>query len=248
MFKKILFTFTIFSLLSCMAVPAMAQEITSDKEAIQEYLESKFETAKIAILKTLGKNMIQRRINVLTAAGNLLDQARLVADDVKQVLGDELDDTIASLGVLKGDIEGEENLELLKAKVESIVTKYRVYIVQLPKAHGLAVVSHYRTMSVKLDEIIEKLGDKIDELGYDSEDVNKLIDEAKDFISSASSNLDAAEDKLEQMEIDWPSQATTLNLEARGLILNAKGDLQDAFAKLKEAILEIKTAAEEEED
>jgi len=248
MFKKSLIIVTIIGLVSCVALPAMAQEIASDKEAIQEYIESKFETAKIAILKTLGKNMIERRINALTYAKDLLDNARLVADDVKQVLGDELDDTIVSLKALKDDIEEEESLEPLKQKVESIVTSFRVYLVQLPKAHGLAVVSHYRTMSVKLDEIIEKLGDKMDELGYDSEDANALIDEAKELISSASLNLDKAEGKLGQMDIDWPSQASTLSLEAREFILNAKGDLRDAFTKLKEAIAKIAAAQDEEDE
>lgn len=247
MFKKSLITLAIISLVSCLALPAVAQEISDDKEAIQEYVESQFETAKIAILKTLGKNMIQRRINALTYAKDLLDKARLVADDVKRVLGDELDDTISSLKALKDDIDEEESLGPLKQKVNSIITNYRVYLVQLPKAHGLAVVSHYRTMSVKLDEIIEKLNDKVDELGYGSEDLDALINEAKELISSASLNLNRAEDKLDSMDIDWPSQAATLNLEAREHILSAKADLQDAFAKLKEAIAEV-TSAQDEED
>jgi len=246
MFKKIIVITTFCALTTAIALPAVAQEI-NDVEIMKEYVEAKFDAAKIAILKTLGKNMIQRRINALTAADNLLDDARLVADEVKMELSDGINDTITNLNSLKDDIDSEESIDALKAKVESIVTDFRVYVVQLPKAHGLAVVSHYRTMSVKLDEIIEKLEEKIDESSGDTGSAGSLVEEAKGLISSAASNLDQAEYKLKEMEIGWPSQANTLRLEARESILKAQEDLHDAFIKLKEAIAEIKAASAEEE-
>lgn len=245
MFKKILFTLTIISLVSCVALPAAGQEIGNDAEVIKEYIDSKFDAAKIAILTTLGKNMIQRRINALSTGQNLLAKAHLVSEGVKNVINDEIEDTITNLTALKDSIDSEEDLEALKTKVESIVVNYRVYLVQLPKAHGLAVISHYRTISTKLDEIIEKLSDKVDELGLSDEGA---IEDAKALISSASSKLNQAEDKFDEMQIEWPAQATTLNLEARELIIDAKGDLHEAFIKLKEAISNIQESAETEED
>jgi len=245
MFRKIIFTLTIISLVSCLSLPVMAQEIGSDTEVIKEYVDSKFDAAKIAILKTLGKNMIQRRINILSTGQNLLAKANLVADNVKNVLNDEIDDTITNLSSLKDSIDSEEDLDALRSKVESIVVDYRVYIVQLPKAHGLALISHYRTISTKLDEMIEKLTDKLDELGLSDDGA---IEDAKALISSASAKLDQAEDKFDEMQIQWPDKAITLNLEARGLLIDAKGDLHDAFVKLKEAVSNIKDSAEEEEE
>lgn len=244
MLKKILLSLTIISFVSCVVLPVGAQEIADDAEVIKEYVDSKFDAAKIAILKTLGKNMAQRRINALSSGQNLLAKARLVSEEVKNFLNDEIDDMILNLQSLRDSIEGEEDLDSLKSKVESIVVDYRVYIVQLPKAHGLAVVSHYRTISTKLDEIIEKLSDKIDETGFSD---NGAIEDAKELISSASAKLNQAEEKFEQMNIEWPEQATTLNLEARGLIIDAKGDLHEAFIKLKQSIGNIQESAEGEE-
>lgn len=242
--KKLLATIIILVIGVIVIMPVRAQQI-DQAEVMKEYTESKFESAKIAILKTLGKSMIDNRVNVINGALDILADAQYVASDVKVEIADELEDTAASLASLRSGIEDETVFAGLKEKVQSIIENYRVYLVQLPKAHGFAVVSHYRTFSVKLDALIEKVETSAKELDFSDESIAELTGEAKSKISSASSKLDQAEEKLAEMAIGWPTQAAELRLEARDLIAAARADLQSAFISLKEAVAKIKEQSEE---
>lgn len=246
MINKIFFTFLSVALAIGLCLPATAQQV-DDAEALKEYSESKIESVQIEILKTLGENMIQRRLNALSYAQNLLAQARLVAEDVKEEVGEMLEQDEAGLSKLKDEIESETSLDALKNKVQSIINDFRIYIVELPKAHGLAVVSHYRSMSDKLDGLADKISEFAGEADVDVSEIDKLVDEAKKVLSSAENNLDEAENKFNEMDIQWPTRATTLNLEGRGKIIDAKGELNEAFAKLKQAAAEIKSAIADDE-
>jgi len=247
MINKIIFSFFSAALVLGLCLPAGAQQI-NDSEALKEYSESKIESVKIEILKTLGENMIQRRLNALSYARNLLAQARLVAADVKDEVGEMLERDEAGLATLKDEIESEGSLDALKNKVQSIVNDFRIYIVELPKAHGLAVVSHYRGMSDKLDQLADRINEFSREADVDKEKIDEMIDSAKNLLLSAEKNLDEAEKKYNEMDIEWPTRATTLNLEGRGKIIDAQGELNGAFTKLKQAAAEIKSVLADEED
>jgi len=250
MTKQIIIIFSIFCLALCPFLPAKAEEGETVKEKLEEAAEDIKEAvgdAQVNVLQAMGKKMIDNRLNALEYAQNLLASAKLVASDVKSEVSATLSENSSGLENLKQEIAVDENVDTLKDKVKSIVEDFRIYIVALPKAHGVVVVSHYRTVESKLGDLADKIEEKGEELDVNG-DVSTLIAEAKSELANSRDYLDAAELKLGEMSVKWPSRATSLNLEARAQIIEAKTSLHSAFGKLKQAIVKIRNEAGNTED
>ena len=250
MTKQIIIIFSIFCLALCPLLPAQAEEGETIKEKFEEAAEDIKEAvgeAQVDVLQAMGEKMIDNRLNALAYAQNLLASARLVASDVKTEVGSMLSENSSGLEALKQQISEDQNVDSLKDKVKSIVEDFRIYIVALPKAHGVAVVSHYRTVESKLGDLAGKIEVKGEELDVNG-DVSTLIAEAKSELANSRDFLDAAELKLGEMSVKWPSRATGLNLEARAQIIEAKTSLHSAFGKLKQAIVKIRNEAGGEQE
>ncbi|MDD4995347.1 MAG: hypothetical protein PHW53_02705 [Patescibacteria group bacterium] len=219
--NKIIFGFALAALSATIGFSALALTPLVDEQT------------KLDSWRTLGLNMIENRLSVLSTADTLLSQAALVSDRVKADLSTEIQNNEASLSALKDEISAETALDAMKQKVASIVEQYRIYIVVLPKTYGFATASRFRSLEAKVDV----LADKIEEESVDdSSEAKSLIEQARNLLVLAEQKIDLAEQKYSAMSVENYLQAAALNFEARAYLIEVKGYLHDALAKVKQAV------------
>ena len=238
--KKIIFSL-IVSLLIFGPTLALAEanldDVKSESDALQGYRQAVEDEVKIQYLQKLGDLMIGQRIWSLALAKAKLDSA----GGDSGVVG-YLENQFNDLKNLKEAIAGNNDLESLKAEVNSVVTDYQIYRVSLPQAHGLLAVINLENFSDEVGGFADQIKSKTGELeDLDLESVEALLASAEEQVSAAKGYLKSAEKNLSRMEADNLEAVAVLKKEAKSDINEARAALKDAFKSLRLAVAEMKS-------
>jgi len=247
--KRVFFFLTILAVFILpQAVFAVVNANANMGDMVNSYKGAQNLEQRLERLQDLGKSMIEKRLQDLQHAEDLLNQATHISQATKDELATVINDNQSKLTELEGDIAVEDDITACKDLVHAIIQDYRVYIVVLPQIHGMAVADKLSGFADKLDELKAKAQEKTNELkndGKNVETIETLITEAGSAITAARTDIDEAQAKFESMSIPEWEQSITLRQQGRQELVSARQNLNNARQSLMNAVNAIKTLASE---
>jgi hypothetical protein len=116
----------------------------------------------IGHLRRLGDCEIDRRIDTITRLQSRVANAESLTGPDRAALHSQLTADTRGLTVLRGKIDGETDVDALRADLRKIVTDFRIYLLMVPKTGEviaadaeLAAVARLGTVSTKLQARID---------------------------------------------------------------------------------------------
>lgn len=205
----------------------------------------------VASLRAVGDCEIDRRLATLTQ----LDARVAAARSITQTHASQLrignavnpasyEAESAGLTSLKGVIDGETDVSVLRDDIRRIAEDYRVYLLVVPKTHLVAGADALAAAAAKLDDVAGRLGDLIERARARGKDVSQaaaLLDDLKRTTGQASSLVSGLADALLPISpADYNAgpgkaaldTATSLN-QGRELITDARQDARQILELLR---------------
>jgi hypothetical protein len=252
---KIVFTLLpSVALVSLFVVKASAQTITTDttttdtssttttdvKSALDEY--KKAATAKrLEALKKVSNKMIDVRIKDKNNIKTRMTNNKCLAETDKNSILSDITNTVGGLTALKTKIDAATTVNELKPLVHSIRTDYRVYMVEIPREHGLVAVCRAEKAKAKFDELVIKIQAEINKAknnGKDTTTAQAKLDEAKVQLDEAGQQTAVAREKFTAMKV---ASGDAVNKELRTAGHTALKFAHDAFHEAKELFVGLKS-------
>lgn len=229
-----------FGLLAFTSISASAKE---PKDLAGEYKKATTQEERMAKLRELGTSMIDKRLDSLDQVRQILTEAMKISETTRTGLLSRIENNISSLNALKTEIEQESDLAVLKDKVRSIITGYRIYVVFLPQTRGLAAVDRLRTYQEKLDSWKAKISEKITAArtaGYNVSEIETKLTAATDNLAAGASKLESAERNLSAMSIERVAESRAYFLNGKTNVREARGFFHEARQQLRSAVNSLK--------
>ena len=199
----------------------------------------------VASLRALGDCEIDRRLDTITKLqSRVTDAAALAAGDRAALLSQLTADT-SGLTALRAVIDGETNIDALRADLKKIATDFRIYLLQVPKVAGviaadneLAAVGRLGTRSTKLQARVDTdkaAGKDVTGAQSDLDAMNAKVAQVSSLVAgvpAALLPLTPAEYNAGTAKPVLLSSRTSLQ-SGRGLLAGARADALACVAALK---------------
>lgn len=223
-------------------------ELQKTKEETQQALDN-YRNAlgekKVEMLKKYGLKLIDRRLQDLSKAQEIVAETVRLSEENRAEIQNNLETCSNGLTALRSDIENANDVDTLKTLIENIFYDYRVYLVELPKDHGLrsAGLGEY-VLNEHESRVITRIEVTIEEYkaaGKDTTTAETLLsnlqakfDEIQGYLDSAQSNFRAMKPAEDTTEAEAYSEAGKADLtKAEQGVTEAKDIIKDIIAELK---------------
>lgn len=187
-------------------------------------------------LKRVGATAIGLRLDSLGALRGSLTRAGGVSDTDRAALLDDVDTTVAGLGALRTTIATSTTFRAVSDAVATIIDRYRVYSVLVPKVHlaiGAGLVDQAADV---LDAANAQLASLVDDARRELLTTSSAaVEQARAAVATLASSvldLDAA---------GWPGNEVALDAGKKALVAG-RSDLGDALGTTAEVASSVEIA------
>lgn len=111
----------------------------------------------VGALRAFGDCEIDHRLTVLGQLSSRVSGSTTLTDADRSALSSEISSTVSGLTALRGTIDGEANVDALKADIRTIVTDYRVYVLVTPKTGLVIAADTLQVGYTKFDSVEQRL-------------------------------------------------------------------------------------------
>ena len=156
------------------AASPLAPEVGSaagSRECAPERTAAK--TGSVDSLRKLGDCEIDRRLDTITRLQSRVANARGLTAGDRTALQSQLASATGGLTVLRGQIDGETNVDALKADLKKIVTDFRIYLLVAPKTAEVIAADTELAAVVRFGTVNTNLQARIDAARAAGKDVTK---------------------------------------------------------------------------
>lgn len=182
-------------------------------------------------LKARCQEAIAKRLTALEAAANRLGDAKHVSDEHESTLAGIIDDTVASLTALGGEIAADTEAEALRAHCRSIFEDHRVFALVLPRTRLVVAADTAVAAADRLDQVADRIEQAIDKAEANGQDVTPAradLEAMRTKVDSARETASGVPDSiLDLTPVDWNDNHEVLS-PAREDLRSARGDLKAA--------------------
>lgn len=193
---------------------------------------------RLANAKKVADKMVDNRINDLNKIGTRIQNDKRLSADEKTSLSSDVQSSISGLTALKTKIDGEITVDAVRADANSVVTTYRVYMVEMPKIQLLITIDNLQTLNTNLQGLTPKLDSLIATLQSQGKDVSTLtpiVADIKTQLQSISTQL--ATDKSTVMAV------TPTSTNSQATFTSVRKDLagvRSMFAKVRADVASLR--------
>lgn len=196
---------------------------------------------RLAAAKKVGDKMIDVRLKDLNKVKTRINNSQCLSDADKTAMATDVDGTITGLTAHKTKVDAATTLEELKPLIQQIRLNFRVYLVVIPKEHGLVGVCRSEKAVSRLDDLTLKIQAKLNQLknaGQDATAAQAKLDQVKAKLDEATKQNSLAREKFSAMKVANGDE-TNKQLKSAGqtALKAAHQALQDA----KKLLAELKT-------
>lgn len=177
------------------ALPAFAlnhsASTTGDRAAKLENAKAK----RMELIKARANEEIDRRIKALDKLLERVQSMKRVSDAQKSSTASIVSDEKSKLESLRGEIEGDSDIESLRGDAKSITASYRIFALIIPQSAILVAADRIKTIADNLTAIGGKLETRINEEKNSGKDVSSLESYLTDYkakIADAVAKTDGA--------------------------------------------------------
>lgn len=228
---SLIFSVCVIGILCASQVRASDASVSA-KQALQA-------TSKTGHLQTQAVNEIDRRLASLSKLIGLINSAKRLTPDTKNILGLQIQSQISSLNALKTKVSTDSASVDVKTDVESIKSAYRVYALYLPKMHIIITADLLNQVADKLSALSVKLQSRLEQADTNGKDVTTLQSDLTDLqirIADLSTQTKEATASVIPLTPDgWPANQPTLK-SARTNLTNARKDAETARTDIHQII------------
>lgn len=204
--------FSIVTVLSLLATPALAQSVTPNPT--RQALKQQRQQQVITLRKTNADREIDRRIASLNNLITRLNNVKRLSADQKSTLSSQVNTEITNLQTLKSKIDADTDPATLLTDKKSIVNSYRVFLLFEPKIRIIT----------QADEIIDLANVMLGKTTNSdaTSKINDAITQANNAINSVSPLTPDG----------YPGNKSSFD-SARGMLKTARTDLRTARPLMK---------------
>ncbi|MBI5003938.1 hypothetical protein HZC00_02500 [Candidatus Kaiserbacteria bacterium] len=186
-------------------------------------------SARIQKGKTKAEEEISRRITALGSLNDRVQAMARVSGDWKSSISTTVRDQIASLSTLQAKIDGDIDLDTLKADIKSIAESYRIFMLVLPQGRITTAADHIQIAAGTFTTLSGKLAARINDAqgsGHDVADMSASLADMNAKIAEANTQAAAATTAVSSLKPDGGDKT---------IVDSNKAALKDAQSKLKAA-------------
>jgi hypothetical protein len=196
-------------------------------------------------LRALGDCEIDRRLDTITRLQARVTNASSLSGADRAALQSQLAADTSGLTALRAQIDGESNVDALRADLKKIVTGFRVYVLMAPKVGDviaadtqLAAVARLETQSTKLQARIDAAhaaGKDVTQAQSDLDAMNTKVAQVSPLVAgipAAVLPLTPAQYNAGAAKPILVSSRTSIQ-SGRGLLAGARADARACVAALK---------------
>ena len=143
----------------------------------------------VGALRAFGDCEIDRRLTLLGTLASRVSGSTTLTDADRLALSTGISSTVSGLTALRATIDGETDVDALKADIRKIVTDYRVYVLVTPKTGLVIAADTLQVGYTKFDAVDQRLADAIAAAKAAGKDTTK-----------AQADYDAMTSKVDQAE------------------------------------------------
>lgn len=216
---------------------------TDVKSSLSDYKKAT-SAKRLDALKKVGNKMIDVRLKDLNNVKTRLVKIKCLTDADRTAMTDDLNTTIDGLNAQKTKVDAATTVDELKPLVQGIRTDFRVYMVIIPKEHGLIGVCRAEAAKKRFDDLTLKIQaelNKAKNAGKDVTTAQKLLDDYQLQLEEAGRQTGTAREKFTALKVANGDQT---NKELRTTGRTALKDAHEALKKAKQLLGEIRTELE----
>lgn len=194
---------------------------------------------RIELARERASQEIERRIDVLTALDQRVQEMRRISSTVKASIASSVEGQIANLTELKGNIEADTDLETLRTDIHSITGSYRIFALIVPQARIIVAADKVKTTAALMSDFADKLQVRISAAqtsGNDVTELSRLLADMNAKIADAEELADAALALITGLQ---PDNGDKTVQEANSAAL------REARVKIQAALADLHTARED---
>ena len=214
---------------------------TGVKAAVSAKMDAKMEK-RVTTAKTHADQEITRRVDGLNSLKGRIQLMSHLSDAGRSGVSAMFQAQIDALTNLKGKIDGESDIDLLKTDIKTITQSYRIYALVIPQGAILVASDRMATVSDALNELGTKLAARLATASQGGANVTEAATVLNDMgtkISDAKVKIQAAVTATTNLKPDDGNEATfQANKDA---LKDARKTLQDARASLDAARKDART-------
>ncbi|MEY2468548.1 MAG: hypothetical protein QOF21_1246 [Actinomycetota bacterium] len=142
---------------------------------------------------------IDRRQTALSAAKKRLDNSRFLTDAHQAALDANIEATASGLSSLADTIQGDTEMEQLRADCRKIIDDYRVFVLVIPRGRLVRASDGAIAAATRLTGVADRLQSAIDKAKADGKDTSKAeadLAKMKTAIASAKSHASGVYDAV----------------------------------------------------
>lgn len=205
------------------AAPVLAQTVTATPRPLAQ--------ATLATCKQIGHDMVTARLGVLSSLAAKVAASTTLSSAHSAALGTLLSSDRSGLSALDATIQADTTLAQCRGDVQSIVTRYRVYVLVVPQVHIVIAADALQAAGNRLATLEPRLAAAIQDAHLNPGQQQRAGDALNDYTSNVSraGGLIAgqADAVLALTPAGYPGTQTTLKA-AHGNLKAAREDLENA--------------------
>ncbi len=226
--KRIATLLTAGLIIMVAALPAAAQTNTGPDENRLDQVERHDPDKALERVKVHAQKAVDRRLDALARLTEAINDNEHIAFNHQTDLLSDYAAAESGLTDLNAEIQAATDLEEALTLTPKIATEYRVFLVIVPKSHGVVVSDTIVAAGDRIAEAgaeIQAAVDRASDSGIDVSAAQELLDAALADAAGAAATADpVAEDIIGLAASDWPEPAQSQLQGARGTLHDA-GDL-----------------------
>lgn len=210
------------------ALPAAAQTDAAPNETRMDQVERHDPDKALERVKGHAQKAVDRRLEALARLTEAINGSEHITAGHQTDLLSDYAAAEAGLADLNAEIQAVTDLDEALELTAKIATDYRVFLVIVPKSHGVVVSDTIVAATDRMAEAggeIQEAIDRATEAGIDAAAAQELLDAAlADATAAAGTAGPVADDIIGLDASDWPDPAQAQLHSARGTLHDA-GDL-----------------------
>ncbi len=196
--------------------------------------------ATLATCKQAGQNMVTARLDVLGDLRNKVTASKTLTAAHRATLTNLVDSDRSGLSTLATTIQGDTTLAQCRSDVQSIVTRFRVYVLVVPQVHITIAADALQAADTTLAGLEQKLSTAIQNAHLNPGQQQRASEALTDYdthVGNAAALIKGQADAvLALTPAGYPGTTTTLK--------SAHTNLESAHADLKAARADFDTIAD----